>query len=161
MFDFESILEKSGDIYISIVEEQQDYSKSEKTYINKIILENKKIERPEQNALTKRIYAIYLNNTQEDNKIFVTEPHSNERKLNVYVGKVTDVSILSSIKNKESEFVTELQRKFETELRREKFTCPKCGGKLIIINGQYGKFLGCSNYSKTGCNYTKKINKNI
>lgn len=108
LFDFESILEKSGDIYISIVEEQQDYSKSEKTYINKIILENKKIERPEQNALTKRIYAIYLNNTQEDNKIFVTEPHSNERKLNVYVGKVTDVSILSSIKNKESDGMSKL-----------------------------------------------------
>ena len=110
LFDFVSILEKSGDIYISIVEEQQDYSKSEKTYINKIILENKKIERPEQKGLTKRIYAIYfdLDNTEEENHIFVTEPHSKERKLNVYVGKVTDVSILNSIKNKESDGMSKL-----------------------------------------------------
>lgn len=110
MFDFESALEKSGDIYVSIVEEQQDYSKSEKTYINKIILENKKIERPEQKGLTKRIYAIFfdLNNEEEENLIFVSEPHNIERKLNVYVGKITDVSILNSIKNKESDGMSKL-----------------------------------------------------
>lgn len=110
MFDSESALEKSGDIYVSIVEEQQDYSKSEKTYINKIILENKKIERPEQKGLTKRIYAIFfdLNNEEEENLIFVSEPHNIERKLNVYVGKITDVSILNSIKNKESDGMSKL-----------------------------------------------------
>ncbi len=89
-------------------------------------------------------------------------PNAEERRLfYVALTRAKNKVYLLTIKNKESEFVTELQRKFETELRREKFTCPQCGGKLIIINGQYGKFLGCSNYSKTGCNYTKKINKNI
>ena len=33
--------------------------------------------------------------------------------------------------------------------------CPKCGGQLVERNGQYGKFMGCSNYPK--CKYTSKI----
>lgn len=71
---------------------------------------NKKIERPEQKGLTKRIYAIFfdLNNEEEENLIFVSEPHNIERKLNVYVGKITDVSILNSIKNKESDGMSKL-----------------------------------------------------
>ena len=30
--------------------------------------------------------------------------------------------------------------------------CPKCGGKLVLREGRYGRFYGCSNYPK--CNYT-------
>lgn len=33
--------------------------------------------------------------------------------------------------------------------------CPKCGGKLRICNGKYGKFYGCSNYPK--CDFTKPL----
>ena len=32
--------------------------------------------------------------------------------------------------------------------------CPKCGGQLVEREGQYGKFIGCSNYPK--CRYTEK-----
>lgn len=32
--------------------------------------------------------------------------------------------------------------------------CPKCGSSLIIRNGKYGLFLGCSNYPN--CRYTQK-----
>lgn len=32
--------------------------------------------------------------------------------------------------------------------------CPKCGGKLLKRNGQFGDFMGCSNYPK--CKYTRK-----
>jgi len=32
--------------------------------------------------------------------------------------------------------------------------CPKCGGKLVLRNGEYGKFHGCSNFPE--CRYTKK-----
>ena len=31
--------------------------------------------------------------------------------------------------------------------------CPKCGGKLVLRQGKYGSFYGCSNYPK--CKYTK------
>lgn len=32
--------------------------------------------------------------------------------------------------------------------------CPKCGGELIMRDGKYGKFIGCSNFPK--CRYTQK-----
>lgn len=32
--------------------------------------------------------------------------------------------------------------------------CPKCGGTLVLKNGKYGKFIGCSNYPK--CKYTQE-----
>lgn len=33
--------------------------------------------------------------------------------------------------------------------------CPRCGGHLVIRNGKYGQFYGCSNYPS--CKFTKKI----
>jgi len=35
--------------------------------------------------------------------------------------------------------------------------CPKCAGNLIVKNGKYGKFKGCSNYPK--CGFTISINQ--
>ena len=32
--------------------------------------------------------------------------------------------------------------------------CPRCGGSLVIRDGRYGKFYGCSSYPK--CTYTQK-----
>ncbi len=32
--------------------------------------------------------------------------------------------------------------------------CPKCGGKLIMRDGKYGRFIGCTNFPK--CKYTEK-----
>ena len=34
-------------------------------------------------------------------------------------------------------------------------TCPECGGELVIREGRYGKFIGCSNYPT--CRYTRPI----
>jgi DNA topoisomerase-1 len=40
---------------------------------------------------------------------------------------------------------------------REGQTCPECGqGTLVVKNGKYGPFLGCSGYA-SGCRYTEKI----
>lgn len=33
--------------------------------------------------------------------------------------------------------------------------CPRCGGKLILREGKYGKFYGCSNYPN--CKFTQEI----
>lgn len=36
--------------------------------------------------------------------------------------------------------------------------CPKClDGILVERSGRYGDFMGCTNYSKSGCKYTEKI----
>jgi DNA topoisomerase-1 len=33
--------------------------------------------------------------------------------------------------------------------------CPECGGELLIREGRYGRFIGCSNYPE--CKYTRQI----
>ena len=40
---------------------------------------------------------------------------------------------------------------YERKRKEELKVCPRCGGKLVVIDGQYGKFYGCSNYPK--CRY--------
>ena len=40
------------------------------------------------------------------------------------------------------------------QLDIENNICPRCGAKLVIRNGDYGEFYGCSNYPK--CRYTQK-----
>ena len=43
----------------------------------------------------------------------------------------------------------------ETQKNLKKGICPRCGGTLLLKDGKYGKFIGCSNYPK--CSFTKKI----
>ena len=61
-------------------------------------------------------------------------------------------------KENKSDFVEELMSSFEKEIKNERFTCPKCGGRLIKKNGKFGEFFGCSNY-KDGCKYTRNYGK--
>lgn len=45
----------------------------------------------------------------------------------------------------------------KTKIQKEKLSlnkCPKCGGDLVVRNGKYGTFIGCSNYPK--CKFTKR-----
>lgn len=52
--------------------------------------------------------------------------------------------------NEKGEELTEEEVK---ELTEEK--CPKCGAHLMIRQGRFGQFLGCSNYPK--CDFTKQM----
>lgn len=36
----------------------------------------------------------------------------------------------------------------------EEYRCPRCSGVLLLRNGNYGKFFGCSHYPD--CRFTKK-----
>ncbi len=53
----------------------------------------------------------------------------------------------------------ELREKKEASINMEramrKGVCPLCGGHLIIRNGKYGQFYGCSNYPR--CKFTHKV----
>lgn len=42
-------------------------------------------------------------------------------------------------------------------VRYDASICPECGGKLLEKSGQYGNFMGCSNYPT--CRYTRTIRK--
>ena len=85
-------------------------------------------------------------------------PYAEERRLYyVSLTRAKKKAFFVTVNGQESEFALELKRKYEDELKREQFTCPKCGGRLIKRTGQYGDFLGCSNYSSRGCKYTRNI----
>ena len=43
----------------------------------------------------------------------------------------------------------------ETKKKAAEGICPRCGGQLVVRNGKYVKFLGCSNYPK--CRYTQNL----
>ena len=44
------------------------------------------------------------------------------------------------------------QRKYTNKEKINSLICPKCNGSLVIRNGSYGKFYGCSNYPN--CRFT-------
>lgn len=56
------------------------------------------------------------------------------------------------IKNTCNENKNDIAKAEKTEI------CPKCGGKLLVKKGRYGKFYGCENYLRTNCRYTRRIN---
>lgn len=86
-------------------------------------------------------------------------PYSEERRLfYVAITRAKKKVILITITNKQSEFIDELRRTYGYELYQSfnnKKTCPNCGGMLVIKKGQYGKFIGCSNFPE--CIYKDKL----
>ena len=62
-----------------------------------------------------------------------------------------------TVNGQESEFAMELKERYGTEMKKEQFECPLCGGRLVKRSGPYGEFFGCSNYRTNGCNYKRKI----
>ena len=61
------------------------------------------------------------------------------------VGVENEKKHISAVKTKVAEQQKELQNG----------KCPKCGHDLVLRNGKYGHFYGCSNYPK--CKFTQKI----
>lgn len=46
-------------------------------------------------------------------------------------------------------------RVYKRQENEELMICPKCSGKLVVRDGKYGGFYGCSNYPK--CRYTASL----
>ena len=61
------------------------------------------------------------------------------------INELKNKILLANINTKEvrKKHVIDIQRKVD---EYEHNICPKCGGKLIVKNGKYGYFKGCSNY---------------
>ena len=85
-------------------------------------------------------------------------PYAEERRLfYVSLTRARKKAFIVTIKNQESEFAIELKERYYEDLKKERFECPICGGKLKKISGQFGEFFGCSNYQTKGCKYKRKI----
>jgi DNA helicase-4 len=84
-------------------------------------------------------------------------PYAEERRLfYVAMTRAKKKAIMLTLKEKESIFARELKRKYGSELKREAFECPLCGGQIVRKTGKYGVFMGCSNYNINGCRYVRK-----
>lgn len=86
-------------------------------------------------------------------------PYAEERRLfYVALTRAKKKSYLVVVERNESEFASEMEKRYAAEMKREAFTCPLCGGYLERKTGPYGDFFGCSNYRTTGCAFKRKIN---
>jgi len=85
-------------------------------------------------------------------------PYAEERRLfYVALTRAKQKAFIVTINGQESAFALELKERYGAEMRKEQFTCPLCGGRLVKRSGPYGEFFGCSNYRTTGCNYKRKL----
>ena len=85
-------------------------------------------------------------------------PDAEERRLfYVALTRARKKVILITTKWNISSFAKEIIENEKDEIKRERWSCPWCGGQLRKINGQYGEFYGCSNYRTNGCRYKKAI----
>lgn len=87
-------------------------------------------------------------------------PYAEERRLfYVALTRAKQKVFIVTVAGQESEFVMELKERYGEKLKREQWTCPLCGGKLLKKTGPYGEFFGCSNYRALGCTYKRRISK--
>lgn len=88
-------------------------------------------------------------------------PYAEERRLfYVALTRAKKKVFLLTSKERKSDFIKEIEEKWEYELKKEKYRCPRCGGKLEFKKGPYGNFYGCENYKTTGCKFTVTIKNN-
>ena len=49
------------------------------------------------------------------------------------------------------------EEKARQKLRYDPDICPECGGRLRLIQGPFGKFMGCENYPT--CKFNRRVRK--
>lgn len=87
-------------------------------------------------------------------------PDSEERRLfYVALTRSRRKVFIVTADNKESSFASEMIYKYRDEMKKEAWSCPKCGGELRKIKGPYGEFYGCTNYKINSCDYKRKVNR--
>lgn len=100
----ENFLEKTGDLYYWLCEEQRNYETGEIEH--KFIISAKKIERPALKNLGSRMKCYFFS---DGTSTYLNEANdADSRNIKLKIGTVTDNSILLAIKNKESNALSRL-----------------------------------------------------
>ena len=87
-------------------------------------------------------------------------PFAEERRLfYVAITRAKKKVWLVTLKGNESVFIKGVDEVHGDDMRKEQYTCPLCGGRLVRRSGPYGDFFGCSNYKTKGCRYIRNISK--
>ena len=74
-----------------------------------------------------------------------------DKDVTAVISRLTAKKIRSIVDNKTHVNNVNTAR-YKNDLKIASGICPKCGGSLVLRNGTYGDFLGCSNYPK--CKFT-------
>lgn len=73
--------------------------------------------------------------------------------INIIANNILSLNIID--KEKRKQHIKNIKTKIkEDKIKADNMICPRCGSNLVLRNGKYGTFTGCSNYPK--CKYTKK-----
>lgn len=97
-----------------------------------------------------------------DNVLWLRELNHYIRSYSQNVMTIMDCQHIASILQSENIEDTEERKAHRTNVYSAKWhheskvshgICPMCGGRLILRNGKYGEFYGCSNYPR--CRYTR------
>ena len=81
-----------------------------------------------------------------------TKTDEERRLFYVAITRARKATYVMTLRGLESEFVRELNAFTDSGGS----VCPQCGGTLVLRNGPYGRFMGCSNY-RNGCRYVRKL----
>lgn len=114
------------------------------------------------------VYGIVVFPSDTDINVTAEQPVLNMYNLVPYIKQCRDVvlssdqmgfyrrRLLEVISTSESARKEHLDNVYRNKKRRDEAVsngrCPRCGGNLVLRNGKYGQFYGCSNYPK--CSYT-------
>ena len=96
------------------------------------------------------------NVVQLDNLIRLIKSYQNSI-VNINIDDIAyRLNALNIIDRKQRrEHVTNIKQKIKADNdKADNMICPKCGENLVVRNGQYGQFIGCSNFPN--CRYIKK-----
>ncbi len=86
-------------------------------------------------------------------KSFKEELYSEEQVTEI-ANKIKSLSLKNVLlKSKHVKDIKERMEVYDEKVAQ--MICPKCGNVLVVRNGQYGKFIGCSLYPN--CKFKKKI----
>lgn len=82
--------------------------------------------------------------------------YDEERRLfYVAMTRAKDAAYIVSVTGHQSDFFKEIFPCYDKDSGLSQMICPLCGGVLILKEGRYGRFYGCSNYSSRGCRFTR------
>ena len=111
---------------------------------NIIIFFNNSIDNIKSSSVyTKKSFKAYYNSLKDI--------YNEDQVQEIYQEIVKHQNLISS-----KEHILNVNEKLnEYNSKIENNICPKCGGKIVVRDGKYGKFYGCSNYPK--CKFTKNM----
>lgn len=101
-----------------------------------------------------------ISNVSAANVFFISDlPRIVRQKTNVNLSAEMMETYYNRLKTLKTETKTDSKEHIkhiaEMQCDIERGICPRCGGRLILRNGKYGRFYGCSNYPK--CSFKKPL----